>query len=195
MVGHLLAIERARATIAILSLPPDASVRLTYEARRKSTRASVAIEGNVLTDQMGLPMNYYEGRHDPDHTPWLEWFCATLARAASDLQQRATSLHRTAQDEPAMPWERLSCLQQQALARLLNRRSSGAPNPYLIRPAEAEEWFGVSAVTAREWLSEWAQEGFLAPQYGTGGQRISGYRLAAEWIDFLDGVAQARSEE
>jgi len=326
MVRDLLAIENARATVGILSLPPDASVRLAYEARRKSTRASVAIEGNVLSErqlqvaiasrdpsrsqgeqevrnywraldrvddfaragqrlteafvgelhrlvivrgpgrrgerspyrteecpvvdsvtrrieygpprpadvpelmtdlmawvvsdqavalsavtraglflhrflsihpypdgngrtgrllttavlwsgsysmrgflsfdeyfeqnrdrycsslQMGLPMNFYEGRNNPDHTTWLEYFGETLALAATDLQQRATAMHHTIAEDLAVPWERLSRLQQQLLMRVLNRRVTEAPEPYLIRVSDAEEWFGISAVTAREWL-------------------------------------------
>lgn len=39
--------------------------------------------------QMGLPVNFYEGRHDPDYSPWLDYFVEILASAARDLQERA----------------------------------------------------------------------------------------------------------
>jgi hypothetical protein len=40
--------------------------------------------------QMGLPVNFYEGSHDPDHTLWILYFVKTMARAAIELQRKAT---------------------------------------------------------------------------------------------------------
>lgn len=43
--------------------------------------------------QMNLPVNFYEGRHDPDHSPWLEYFVEIFASAANDLKERARFLY------------------------------------------------------------------------------------------------------
>lgn len=78
--------------------------------------------------QMGLPVNFYEGRHDPDHTPWLEYFVSTLGQTARALHQRAAGLYQSAA-VPVPPWDRLSRRQQQVLTRLLSRAISGASRP------------------------------------------------------------------
>ncbi|NES22794.1 MAG: Fic family protein, partial [Symploca sp. SIO3E6] len=56
--------------------------------------------------QMGLPVNYYEGRHDPDHTPWILYFVETMAQAATELKFKATSLYQSASSD-VLPWENL----------------------------------------------------------------------------------------
>jgi Fic family protein len=42
--------------------------------------------------QMELPIDFYEGRHDPDHTSWVEYFVETMTQAAQDLQAKAIAL-------------------------------------------------------------------------------------------------------
>lgn len=48
LVTDLGVIEAARAVIEVLPLPADTALRLRHDAFEKSTRASVAIEGNTL---------------------------------------------------------------------------------------------------------------------------------------------------
>jgi Fic family protein len=43
--------------------------------------------------QMGLSANFYEGRHDPDHSQWLGYFLATMARAAELLHRQALDIY------------------------------------------------------------------------------------------------------
>jgi Fic family protein len=66
--------------------------------------------------QMGLPVDFYDGRNDHDHTPWLVYFVETMARAASELQAKAKSLYKAASPETA-PWENLPRTSQQLLTR------------------------------------------------------------------------------
>lgn len=134
--------------------------------------------------QMGLPVNFYDGRHDPDHTPWLNYFVETLARAAKDLQNKATDLHE-ASDFPTPPWDGLSRRQQQILTRLLSRVLAQVEDPLVIRPSDVESWFGVSNKTAREWLTEWATNGFINPVLSGSGVRVREYVLSETWATLL----------
>ena len=134
--------------------------------------------------QMSLPVNFYEGRHDPDHTPWLNYFVETLGQAAQQLQSRATQLYE-ARNIPAVPWDELSRRDQQLLTRLLSRVRSNVPDPLNVKPANIEEWFGVSDRTAREWLAEWMEKSFMEPVFAGSGLRVREYRLADRWLALL----------
>lgn len=142
--------------------------------------------------QMGHPVNFYEGRHDPDHTPWLIYFVGTLARAATALHDRAALLHRAAAPE-APPWEALTRRQQQVLTRLLARILDGMPRALEIQPADVQEWFGISANTAREWLQEWSRGAFLVPLRTQAGLRIRRYRPEPRWRSLLERARQQSS--
>ncbi len=134
--------------------------------------------------QMNLPINFYEGRHDPDHTPWLSYFIETLARAARSLQTRATQLYES-RDIPSVPWDNLPRRNQQVLTRILSRVLAEIPSPLTIRPTDIEEWFGVSDRTAREWLGEWLENDFLEAVPSGTGTRIREYNLAPRWADLV----------
>jgi Fic family protein len=134
--------------------------------------------------QMGLSINFYEGRHDPDYGPWLEYFVEILAHAASALQERATFLYQ-ARDFTDVPWDKLSRRQQQILTRLLTRVLAGISEPLVIRPTDIEVWFSVSDRTAREWLREWTHLGFMQPLASEQTVRIRQYKLAEPWATFV----------
>lgn len=133
--------------------------------------------------QMGLPVNFYDGRHDPDHTPWLEYFLETMADAADNLRRQAVDLYRP-QDRPAPPWEELTRVQQQLLTRLVMRGLPAGADDLTFTPGEVAEWFGVSANTAREWLDRWRDDGFVQPARANV-QRIRNYLLGSPWGDML----------
>ncbi|NJM58736.1 MAG: Fic family protein [Synechococcales cyanobacterium RU_4_20] len=135
--------------------------------------------------QMGLPVDFYEGRNDPDHTPWVSYFIEVMAQAAGDLEARATSLHATRQPEPA-PWERLPRRQQQILTRLLSRLLENSSSGLTINASEVDAWFGISSRTAREWLKDWAEDGFVAPRLTSDTSRVREYELREPWIEFCD---------
>lgn len=134
--------------------------------------------------QMGLPVNFYEGRHDPDYSPWVEYFVEILASAASNLKDRATFLYQ-ARKIANVPWNELSRRQQQMLTRLLARVLADIPVPLTVRPADVEAWFSISDRTAREWLGEWVNESFMEPVTSGQGVRIREYQLAEPWASFL----------
>ena len=133
--------------------------------------------------QMGLPVNFYEGRHDPDHTRWLEYFLATMARAAEELRTQAVALYDP-HNRPAPPWENIRRVQQQLLTRLMMRGAADGSNALVFVPADVVEWFGVSANTAREWLEKWRDDGFVQPAKA-GGQRVRTYVLSEPWLEML----------
>lgn len=141
--------------------------------------------------QMGLPVDFYEGRHDPDHGPWVNYFVEVMAQAAVDLKTKATSLYAANDPEPA-PWEQLPRRQQQALTRLLSRVLEFPTEPVLLSAADVEAWFGVSNRTAREWLKDWSAEQFIAPRLAEGQIRVREYELQEPWLAFLRS-AEARS--
>jgi len=129
--------------------------------------------------QMGLPVNFYEGRHDPDHSQWLAYFLQTMSRAAQDLHKQAVTLYDP-KNRPSLPWERLHRVQQQLLSRLMLRAQSERPGTLVFAPSDVVEWFGVSSGTAREWLDKWRDDGLVQPAK-TGVQRIRSYLLAPDW--------------
>lgn len=145
------------------------------------------------TLQMQLPVNFYEGRHDPDHTPWLEYFTGILAKAADSLHQRAADLWRAGRPA-ARPWERLSRQEQQVLTRLLSRVLEAVPRATEIQAADVEVWFGVSGNTAREWLGKWTTSGLLTPIRGPRGVRIRRHRLARPWARLIEQAKRRRAD-
>ncbi|MEG4342389.1 Fic family protein [Microcoleus sp. A003_D6] len=143
--------------------------------------------------QMGLPVDFYEGRHDPDHTPWLVYFVETMARAADELQAKAKSLYQGAAAD-ALPWEELSRRSQQLLTRLLARVLDGVENPFVIGVSDVAPWFGISDKTAREWLQEWTEDNLIYPVLVGSGARVRSYALADEWISAGFKITEAISE-
>lgn len=137
--------------------------------------------------QMGLPMDYYEGRHDPDLTPWLSYFLEIMALAARRVSERALELHE-AMPPPQVPWEELNRRQQQLLSRLVLAEAEGEEAP-TFTPGDIADWFMVSAQTARTWLQEWHEAGFIEP--ASGEQRIRSWALQQPFAGLLARVRKA----
>jgi Fic family protein len=133
--------------------------------------------------QMGLPVDFYDGRHDPDHGQWLGFFLNTMGEAAETLRRQAVALYSPEQ-QPAAPWETLHRVQQQLLTRLLMRGQALGAEAITFSPGDIAEWFGVSANTAREWLERWRDQGFAAP-VNPDAQRVRLYRLDDRWTELL----------
>ena len=55
-----------------------------------------------------------------------------------------------------------------------------------VRPSDIRSWFEVSAPTARTWLHDWMDEGFIEPASTEQGQRIRRYRLTARWRGIIE---------
>jgi Fic family protein len=140
--------------------------------------------------QMGLPMDYYDGRCDAELTPWVEYFVETMAKAADELRVRAQRLYEDA--EPvAMPWEALTRRQQQALTRLLLSSFEDRAAHVELRPADIKSWFQVSGPTARAWLHDWVDEGFLEPMGPDQIRRVRSYQLSPEWRELIQSALEA----
>jgi len=135
--------------------------------------------------QMGLPWNFYDGRHDPDHTPWVEYFVSTLSEASEKIRIEAERLYQTQAKESA-PWSELSRRQQQLLVRLTTRALDLGTSEATLTPGEIMEWFDVSKPTAHEWLKEWVAEGFVEPF--NPGERTRYYILASNWRAVVEEV-------
>ena len=137
--------------------------------------------------QMGLPMDYYSGRNDPDLTPWLSYFVETIALAARRVEERARAFSQPLGKKSA-PWESLSRPQQQLLNRLLLADETAGEVP-VFSPAELAEWFGVTTQSARAWLQDWSKVGFVTAASGV--ERIRLWRLGDEYADLV-GAARRR---
>ena len=133
--------------------------------------------------QLGCPINFYDGRHDPDHSPWLVFFTGVVCHAAAALAQQAKALQ--VQQQPMDPhlWEALDRRSQQLLTRLRARVAAGQADAQLFKPGDLEGWFAISSTTAQEWLRSWERKGFLRP--AREGQRIRTWRLAQPWVGRL----------
>ncbi len=132
--------------------------------------------------QMGLPVDYYEGRCDPDHTRWLEFFCGTMASASDALRAGAEALHP--QERRQAPWDKLHRTQQQLLSKLMLRIAEGGAGAFIFQPGDLKGWYGVSASTAQEWLGRWRKEGFVQPEHPERA-RVRRYVLGEEWQGLL----------
>ena len=141
--------------------------------------------------QMGLPTDYYQGRNDPDLTPWLAYFLETMSVAAGRVRDRALDLHE-AVPRPTAPWEELNRRQQQLLSRLVLVEADGDEVP-TFTPGDIAEWFMVSTRTAREWLQEWHEGGFVLP--ASGEERIRSWQLHEELQRLVVRVRRSAQEQ
>ena len=133
--------------------------------------------------QMGLPVDFYEGRHDPDHTRWLDYFLSTMAKAAEALRRKAIGLYAP-EKHTALPWEGLRRLEQQLLTRLLTRGLDNKSEALIFTPSDIMKWYGVSATTARDWLKKW-RDGNLVEPTKVAAQRIRSYALTSKWAQTI----------
>jgi len=141
--------------------------------------------------QLGCPVDFYEGRHDPDHTPWLRYFCQVIQQAAVDLAARAEGLQSRQERPDPHPWEGLDRRSQQLLTRLRARVAAGEAEAAYFRPGDLEEWFAVSPTTAQDWLRDWQVQGLLEP--ARPGQRIRSWKLREPWLAWV--IGQLTREE
>lgn len=173
----------------------------TYELWRGSYsfRGYLALEDYYARDldayysalQMGLSHNYYFGRNEADLTPWIDYFVGTLLEGAREVRA-ATEKHL---ESPEHPKVNLGLTRR--LENLVNRvisNSVGEPSPPAdFTPQDVSEWFGVSDKTAREWLSQWKDQGYVEPASGT--ERVRSWRLAGELREATSAAIQEEITE
>ena len=97
--------------------------------------------------------NYYEGRHEADITPWLEYFldgmAAVFQKAAEEVRSLAAA---PAVSEPA--W-------MQGLDRRARRVVALAQSQGVIRSADVAALLGIGQRQARNLLKQWVDAGWL----------------------------------
>jgi Fic family protein len=130
--------------------------------------------------QMGLHHNYYfanenGSRSDPDLAPWLSYFLEMLAAAADQVRQE---VEETARER--FPDTSLNPLAEvpQRFRRLLSLLPDLAGT---FTPTEVATWFGVTNKTAREWLAEWGQQGYVEAE-DPAAQRVRRYRISPQFL-------------
>lgn len=132
------------------------------------------LQGYYENLQMGLPVDYYQGRNNPDLTPWIEYFVRGMAQVFGQVREEAVQLHRQAQEPEHPRLKGLDRRDRQALALVLEQG--------VIFPAGVSIHFQVSTRTARGWLKNWVERGLLAPA-GRGTERFRSYKLGDDFKD------------
>ncbi|NEW07934.1 Fic family protein [Paenibacillus sp. SYP-B3998] len=126
--------------------------------------------------QLGLPHNYYFGRHEAEITPWLEYFLDGLAEvythAAQIVQEKNSELLKV---EPELI-RKLDLEQRQVFRELVFRQE-------MLTITDLVILLGKSEKTVREKVKRWIQEDFLTPK-DPDAQRIRTVVLA-DWYDEL----------
>jgi len=140
--------------------------------------------------QMGLDVEYYKGRNDPDLTPWLTYFMQTLSQAAEPVRDHALQFYE-ATARTSFAWENLNRRQQQLLTRLVMQEPD-APEVPTFAAGDIERWFSISNTTAHTWLESWRDADFIEP--ASGRQRITSWRLAKSYQRLVAGVRRARQD-
>ena len=132
--------------------------------------------------QLGLPVDFYDGRHDPDHTPWIAYVLGVMATAADAVRRQAENLYSTTHPQEPV-WSNLARRQQQLLTRLLTRGLDESSPAVGFDAGDLEDWYGISRNTAHEWLAEW-QTAFVAPA-DPEAKRVRQWVLAAPWHELV----------
>lgn len=121
--------------------------------------------------QMGLPIDYYDGRNDPNLTPWITFFLKTMSEAFKDIAQSTVRLHNASEGRLLELSKREVKLLQLAL------RFEGRPLSLKVMA----DWFGVSTRTIQDWVKDWVAIELLKPASGT--KRITSYTLGPRYKD------------
>jgi Fic family protein len=119
--------------------------------------------------QMGLPVEYYNGRNDADLTPWIIFFLNTMAEAYENIANTANRLHEASQGK-------LLELSKKEI-KLLHLALRFEDRPLTL--AVMAEWFEVTKRTMQEWVKDWLEIGLLQPASGT--KRITSYKLGERY--------------
>ncbi len=103
---------------------------------------------------IGPSHNYYLGRAESDITKWVEYFCDGVADSFEKVKRRAEEAAGDGAQDYSPSLRRLDPRQRKALE--LFRQSDS------ITSHDIEGLFSLSQRTARNLLSRWVENGFLA---------------------------------
>lgn len=138
------------------------------------------LRGYYASLQMGLPHNYYDGRNDPDLTPWLEFFVAGLTEV---FQEAATVVEARSSQYMAIEPELLRHLdphQRMVFAQLAFKFN-------WMTTTDLRSLLGLSDRTIRDKVKRWIKEGFLSPK-DEHSERVRSVALSAKYRDLAESV-------
>ena len=121
--------------------------------------------------QMGLPISYYEGRNNPNLTPWIIFFLKTMVEAYESISASTIRIHEATQGKLLELSSKEIKLLQLAL------RFEGR----LLTLSLISEWFGISKRTVQDWVKDWIAIELLEP--ASGSTRITSYKLGKRYRD------------
>ncbi|WP_066636320.1 Fic family protein [Desulfolucanica intricata] len=121
--------------------------------------------------QMGLPVEYYNGRNDPLLNPWITFFLTTMADAFKDIADSTIRLY------DAAGGKLLELSQREVRLLQLALRWEGRPLSLEVMA----DWFEVSKRTMQEWVKDWMTIGLLVP--ASGKKRITSYKLGPRYSE------------
>jgi len=131
---------------------------------------SVDLASYYRSIQMGLPVNYYDGRNDPDLTTWILFFLESMYKAYKDVVKATRSYTESAKVKLAGLGEKDKRL------LLLALRFEKHLNPSTIA-----SWFEVNPKTVHSWIKDWLRLGLLEP--ASGSIRIRSYKIGERYKD------------
>jgi len=120
--------------------------------------------------QMGLPVNYYDGRNDPDLTPWIIFFLESMKKAYKEVVSDTRSFAESTRAKLAGLGDRDKRLLLLALR---------FERPLL--PTTIAQWFEVNPKTVHNWIKEWLRIGLLEP--ASGKVRVRSYKIGERYRD------------
>jgi len=121
--------------------------------------------------QMGLSVNYYDGRNNPNLTPWITFFLSTMHMAFKNIAESAERLY------DASAGKLLELSKKEIKLLQLALRFEGRTLSLKLMA----EWFDVSTRTMQDWVKDWVAIGLL--EGASGKKRITAYRLGPRYKD------------
>lgn len=118
--------------------------------------------------QMGLPVNYYDGRNDPDLSPWILFFLESMYKAYKDVVSETRSFTESAK-------VKLAGLGEKDKRLLLLALRFEKP----LIPTTIAQWFEVNPKTVHNWIKDWLRIGLL--ESASGNVRVRSYRLGKRY--------------
>jgi len=118
--------------------------------------------------QMGLPAEYYNGRNNPDLSPWILFFLESMSKAYQIVVSSTRSFTESAK-------VKLAGLGEKDKRLLLLALRFEKP----LIPTTIAQWFEVNPKTVHNWIKDWIKIGLLEP--ASGNERIRSYKIGERY--------------
>ena len=130
------------------------------------------LQGYYENLQMKLPPLYYDGRNNPDLSPWIDYFTTIMAKGF----QRIAVLAQAQYQEQIHPRVRNLDPKEKIVLKLLLLKG-GEITPKDI----GDEFKSVNSRTITKWAQTWMEKGVL--EAASGKKRIRSYRIGQEYAN------------